>query len=594
MKQRLLEGKRLEYCALALFATAYVVISTFHEPWFDEAQAWQIAKCANLKEILFEIPHYEGHPPFWHLILAIPSKAGVPFEIGLKLIGLLVAVFSAWLILFKMPYPRLMRLLMPFSYFVFYQYGIIVRPYGLMMLSLLLLARAFPQRESHPWRFSLLLMLLCLTSAYGIILAGAIAICLVWELLREKGIKTFAKEVFKDQKTISLSALLLVAILLILGLLPRNDTWVTSAGRTNSFWICLLCAVFTFIGECTLTTSSWFNLDRILLQNSTIPKVEMGVFCIIGIFVWLLIIGASSRKLLKYFLVPYGLLAVFAAAVYFSVHHIGIVLMLMLFWTGILFQDSERFEIGRAIVGYIAKTPHDRFLLKKTALFTCIAGLIIPLYWNVLACVIETQVDYSYGRTGAKFLIEHSLTDKKILSSWGESEFRVYNRDNNCYLNIYEVGNPVVLNAYFNHNLCYNLNGGRNNEAYMHYKLASDAEVRTAIEQWRETGFPEVIIGQPKFERIFGDDFNFKDYTLVHLLELNYIWKNSTADGKIPIYVRNDLLAECRLEPYEDELFRYWNEGIPITEEMMDQIRNGVPAEEVLKPYLDIMFGPEK
>ena len=37
--------------------------SGIHEPWFDEAQAWVIARDNSLKDILFFIPHYEGHPP---------------------------------------------------------------------------------------------------------------------------------------------------------------------------------------------------------------------------------------------------------------------------------------------------------------------------------------------------------------------------------------------------------------------------------------------------------------------------------------------------------------------------------------------------
>ena len=62
-----------------LYCVLHFVIGHYHEPWFDEAQAWQIAKCASIKEILFKIPHYEGHPPLWHLILAIPAKLGVPY-----------------------------------------------------------------------------------------------------------------------------------------------------------------------------------------------------------------------------------------------------------------------------------------------------------------------------------------------------------------------------------------------------------------------------------------------------------------------------------------------------------------------------------
>ena len=181
--------KKAEILVLILFSILYVVVTYFHEPWFDEAQAWQIAKCASLKELIFEIPHYEGHPALWSLILAIPAKLGIPFEIGLKAVGMLFSIVSIWLILFKMPYPRIMRLIIPFTYFIFYQYGIIVRPYVMMMLALLLLALCFPQRFNHPWKYIGILVFLCLTSAYGIVLAGGIAICMVYELIIEKGIK---------------------------------------------------------------------------------------------------------------------------------------------------------------------------------------------------------------------------------------------------------------------------------------------------------------------------------------------------------------------------------------------------------------------
>ena len=57
-----LKEKRIELFVFLIYVVGYILISAFHEPWFDEAQAWQIAKCANIKDILFEIPHYEGLP----------------------------------------------------------------------------------------------------------------------------------------------------------------------------------------------------------------------------------------------------------------------------------------------------------------------------------------------------------------------------------------------------------------------------------------------------------------------------------------------------------------------------------------------------
>ena len=131
---------RILFC---VFCFSLIIISLFHEPWFDEVQAWMIARDASLYELLFVIPHYEGHPALWSLLLAVPAKLGVPFEIGLKAVGLVIYAALVYLILFRSPFPWFIRYSLPFSYFIFYQYGIVVRPYGLSILTLLLLAFFF-------------------------------------------------------------------------------------------------------------------------------------------------------------------------------------------------------------------------------------------------------------------------------------------------------------------------------------------------------------------------------------------------------------------------------------------------------------------
>ena len=65
-----ISGKVPELIACIVYAVGHLLMGLVHEPWYDEAVAWQIARSASVKDILFEIPHYEGHPPLWHLILA--------------------------------------------------------------------------------------------------------------------------------------------------------------------------------------------------------------------------------------------------------------------------------------------------------------------------------------------------------------------------------------------------------------------------------------------------------------------------------------------------------------------------------------------
>ena len=58
--------------------------------------------------------------------------------------------------------------------------------------------------------------------------------------------------------------------------------------------------------------------------------------------------------------------------------------------------------------------------------------------------------------------------------------------------------------------------------------------------------------------------------------------------------MRSDLLEEYGIEPSEDLAYLYWTEGLRVTDEMREAYESGVPVEEILKPYLDAMFGPEE
>lgn len=107
LRSRLKEHPRT--VTFSAYLAVIVIVMCFHEPWFDEAQSWLIARDSSFSELLTLRPHYEGHPPLWTLILSIPAKTGVPYEIGLKSVQFLCAiVLGSWLI-FRAPFNRLTR-----------------------------------------------------------------------------------------------------------------------------------------------------------------------------------------------------------------------------------------------------------------------------------------------------------------------------------------------------------------------------------------------------------------------------------------------------------------------------------------------------
>lgn len=143
--------QRLHCIVFIAYVTVTVTVSCFHEPWFDEAQAWLIARDCSWKELLTVRTHYEGHPPLWWMLLAIPAKLGMPYEIGLKSLNLMCAALMIWLLEFKTKLPELLKVILPFSYFLCYQYGVTSRPYALMIAAMLLIAINWNNRNTKPW-----------------------------------------------------------------------------------------------------------------------------------------------------------------------------------------------------------------------------------------------------------------------------------------------------------------------------------------------------------------------------------------------------------------------------------------------------------
>lgn len=132
----------------------------------------------NYKGDTFEIPHYEGHPPLWDLILLPFAKLGAPYELSLAIVNIFFMTLAVAVLLFKSPFPKLIRCLLPFNFFLFYQYGVISRPYCIFVLAIFLAAVCYKNRNENPVKYLLCLALMCAVHSYGIMIAGGL--CIVW------------------------------------------------------------------------------------------------------------------------------------------------------------------------------------------------------------------------------------------------------------------------------------------------------------------------------------------------------------------------------------------------------------------------------
>lgn len=542
-REKLGAGRERCICAavMLLYAVLHLLMAIVHEPWFDEAEAWQIARSASLQTLLTEVTHYEGHPPLWHLILMPFAKAGAPYELSLTLISLAFTGMAVYLILRFSPFPLWVRVMLPFTYFFFYQYSVISRVYCVMVLEFVLLAMAYKYRNTKPVWYVGIMMLICATNAYGIVLAGGLSIVWLWEIRCEhcrKGLRW--KVLVCDRRLWYLAGLLLAALMVICQIMPREDTYATGNRELyevcNPFWLRLLYMILILPADVTVTNV--FSDNGLLSMTGFMP-ISLVSGCIMGMIILGLIIYFGRKEhTLCLLAVPYLLFSLFASVVYFALHHTGIGLLFLFFWIWVSVEKQSRSE----------EKPELRFhkSLMKMAKGMVILSLCVSISWSISACVFDMGREYSVGRSMAAFIKEYRLDQYRIMSMWRvtrDEEGEIIARDTNYFEGIVETA------PYFDKNISYNFNYGRDDRNYVTHISADEEQNAIAYETWKKEGYPEVLLMQPELNELYaGDELSMRDYALVYFAPSEMVWKNTSEYYVNYIYVRRDLLEKIGLE----------------------------------------------
>ncbi|WP_174299698.1 hypothetical protein [Caulobacter sp. S45] len=178
-------SRRVQPAAPSLaFVTLVLLLAVgghVHRPWFDEAQAWLIARDASPWTLLAHAVRYEGSPGLWHLLLQAAQRLGLPFK-GLWLVSSCLSALGAWLVLFRSPFPIALRIGLAFSYFFAFQYAVVARSYALDAALLPLIATLFPGRGRAPVSYAALLGLLANCNAHSFIISVPLAVEFAWTL----------------------------------------------------------------------------------------------------------------------------------------------------------------------------------------------------------------------------------------------------------------------------------------------------------------------------------------------------------------------------------------------------------------------------
>lgn len=536
------EHGKCDVITLIIYLLGVCTITYFHEPWFDEAQAWAIAKSGTIKEILFEIPHNEGHPPLWDLLLLPFAKLGAPYELSLAIVNIFFITLAVSVLLFKSPFPKIVRCLLPFNFFLFYQFGVISRPYCILVLAMFLAAACHKNRNEHPVKYLLCLALMCSVHTFGIIIAGGF--CIVWlgEIFSRHYKNGTLTKVFTDKRCWLMLALLLFVVLILIEIFPSDNTYVGGKATSKEIFH------FSF----TLTQFLWLFLilteaavgqmpQSLSTSYDTTSLITLSIVAVI-IFILAVSIFYSNKKLLN-FLVPYLIFSLFCTLVYFSPHHMGIITALLIYEFWIILDENGKVKLPK----YIQTLMNDLHgKMKFAAKSLAFIPLLVPIAWSCSSSYFEIRYPY-WINAAADFIKEYDLDDYKILSPWTQEPKENVDVEwalDDSALEYYNYpklqGWATAILPYFNDNIFYNYNIDNHDKTFMYYQSSTEEEAEAIINKWREQGPPDVVLDRCQLTRVYPD-IDVNDYVAVKRITAYKPYKFTTSEQYITIYVTKDL-----------------------------------------------------
>lgn len=407
--------RTISWVLYSIYICLFIYFSLHHCRWFDETQAWLIARETNPLNLLAAI-RYEFHPVLWYLVLMLPAHV-LSFA-SMTLVTTILVAISFYMLLFKAPFHWTIRFLLPLTYFIFYQYGIIARSYVLFITLSLLAAATFPNRFRGNGFFVSVLLLLTLelhSLMVGVGLMLAFGLEVGRMLVREKRSLRSVRPYL-----VQIAAAAVLALGVIVLSLPAGPTYFTglvppvvvnlrrlymlateSLFSVNTFWM----------NRFVDAAPHWFTWQNALALAAS------------GAFYGLLFFFARKKGVLAYVLLPLVLLGGALAVLYANSYHMGLLVPVLLFSSWIAL-DGVTWTACRAPRALAA------FSLVGLAL------MVVQINWTVMGLCYEYHYPYSGLPALADYIKEHDIHDIAV--------------DNiNCF----------GVNAYFPKNIYRNVQG---------------------------------------------------------------------------------------------------------------------------------------
>ena len=344
-----------EWTTIICFAAVVAFAIACHEPWADEAQSWQLARTLSLPALFQTYIRYEGAPGLWHFLLWILIRLHVSYA-GLHWICGGISVVSIALLVLNAPFPRYLKLALPFTYFLLFQYTVVARSYVLVPILLYLVAFLW---KRSPLVLALLFGLLANVALHAAVISGGLALVYSIEQIRTGASKA------TPRRQLLLSALILAsfyALALWTAWPPADLSSHISSVRGQSRQFLALGIKFLF----------WLLYPYWLL----------------AVAFWISIaLCFRARKSLLY-LLPVLLLAAFSGVVHFDWWHVGLQVPLAICLLWITWPPSEDKIPRGEIAGRVA----------------IVVMAVLQILWAAFAIQFDHYNAYSPDQATAAYL----------------------------------------------------------------------------------------------------------------------------------------------------------------------------------------------
>ena len=287
-----------EWTALSLYAALVAYAIPYHEPWADEAQAWQLARNLALPELFRTYIRFEASPGLWHFFLWILIHLHVSY-VGMHWICGAIAVGATAILVFKAPFPRYLKLSLPFTFFLLFQYAVVARNYVLAPLLFFLIALAW---KKNPALVAVLLGLLANVALHAAAISGGLAIVYLIDQIRTGALKDASRR--RQLLLFSLVLLCFYAFALWTAWPPKELSQHVSIIRAESV------SAFAWVAV-ALLWGIWHPWG-------------------LSIVFWIAIAACLYSRRCLYYLLPVVFFVGFSAIAHCSLWHVGLLIPLLI------------------------------------------------------------------------------------------------------------------------------------------------------------------------------------------------------------------------------------------------------------------------